>query len=94
LEAASSVDPLRSGRYRGLVTNDAIDRELDDVRTDLFVVDRSRSGWDDYAASVDSFVETLRNSPHRGTVLARWRKQQWRISAFTSVGVHPAVRRR
>jgi len=38
--------------------------------------------WDDYAASVGSFVEYLRDSARRKVVLARWRKQGWVVEPF------------
>jgi hypothetical protein len=38
--------------------------------------------WDDYAASVESFVAYLRTSPRRKFVLARWRKQHWVVEPF------------
>lgn len=38
--------------------------------------------WDDYTASVGSFIAYLRVSPRRKVVLARWRKQRWAIEPF------------
>lgn len=38
--------------------------------------------WDDFAASVESFVAHLRSSPRRKAVLARWRKQRWQVEPF------------
>ncbi len=38
--------------------------------------------WDDYAASVDSFIEHLRDSSRRKVVLARWRKHRWVVEPF------------
>ncbi len=38
--------------------------------------------WDDYAASVDSFIEHLRVSLRRKVVLARWRKQRRVVEPF------------
>ena len=39
--------------------------------------------WDDYAASVASFIEHLRaSSRRRKIVVARWRKQRWIVGPF------------
>ena len=38
--------------------------------------------WDDYAVSVDSFVERLQTSPRSKIVLKRWRKQRWVVEPF------------
>jgi hypothetical protein len=50
--------------------------------------DRGRLGinledaWDDFAASVESFVAYLRSSPRRKAVLGRWRRQRWQVEPF------------
>jgi hypothetical protein len=40
--------------------------------------------WDDYAASVTSFVARLGSSSRRKIVLKRWKQQHWVVEAFIS----------
>jgi hypothetical protein len=41
--------------------------------------------WNDYAASVESFVAQLHSSPRRKIVLDRWRKQRWTVEPFRAI---------
>jgi hypothetical protein len=41
--------------------------------------------WDDYAASVESFMADLHTSPRRQIVLDRWRKQRWTVEPFSAI---------
>jgi hypothetical protein len=41
--------------------------------------------WDDFEAAVDSFVESLRDSPRRDFVLSRWETQRWEVRRFRAL---------